>query len=122
MAGREGRLEKNGTAKITVFFGPGVMSYRAELVPKELRNFPWLNLSLSRLTLAITEGGIRCKSGVGGKSLTKIIDDVIGNTTINEKINDGISCVSRITNIADPCVRKRANLIEAGKIGLDLLE
>ena len=49
--GRNGRpfRKENGTAKITVFFGPAVARFRAELVPKELRNFPWLNLSLSRV-------------------------------------------------------------------------
>ena len=117
--GRNGRpfRKENGTAKITVFVGPAVAGFRAELVPKGLRNFPWLDLMLSRLTPAIATGGIRYKVGVIGKSLAKIIDDGIGDTTINKKINDGSGCVGRITDIDGTWKRERTILVKGDKIG-----
>ena len=79
------------------------------------------------LTLAIMMGGIRCKSGLIGKSVTKSTDDGIGNTMMNEKIDSII--IRRIINIMrsshiDRTIRtwKRLNTIKGNKIGLDLLK
>lgn len=67
-------------------------------------------------------GGLCSKSGIYGKNVTKIIDDGIRSTMINEKIGESSGCVVRITNIAGPQERERINAIKGDKIRLYALE